>query len=169
MMKRTWLVLVGFIALALGIFVSQVFDRSKTGSGQVLTTKLAGENAGWGMPSLIPPGMCAVSVRVNKVIGNMAILPGTRVDVLVTTSSSSANEELSTTVLANVAVIGTGQQQPKLLPWSPFWFRQRMHKSLPWRASKAGSSWHSSNTRLVVKVIARHAACPRPGFGPGEA
>ena len=115
-MKRTWLVLVGFIALALGIFVSQVFDRSKTGSGQVLTTKLAEENAGWGMPSLIPPGMCAVSVRANKVIGNMAILPGTRVDVLVTTSSSRANEELSTTVLENVAVIGTGQKQPQTAP-----------------------------------------------------
>src|ERR1700680_8106 len=34
-----------------------------------LPGKLAGENAGSGMPSLIPPGMRAISVRVNEVIG----------------------------------------------------------------------------------------------------
>jgi Flp pilus assembly protein CpaB len=115
-MKRTWLVLVGLLALALGIFVTQqVFHRSKTASSQgvVLTSKLAGENTGSGMQSLIPPGMRAVSVRVNEVIGNMAVLPGMRVDVLLTGSSSSANEEQTTTVLENVPVIATGQQQPQ--------------------------------------------------------
>jgi pilus assembly protein CpaB len=116
-MKRTWLVLVGFL-LALGIFVShQVFHRSKTASGQgvILTPKLAGENAGSGMQSLIPPGMRAVSVRVNEVI-DMAVLPGSRVNVLLTGSSSSANEEQITTVLENVPVIATGQQQPQTAP-----------------------------------------------------
>ena len=34
-----------------------------------LPNRLAGENAGAGMPSLIPPGMRAMSVRVNEVIG----------------------------------------------------------------------------------------------------
>ena len=50
-----------------------------------LPNKLAGENAGSGMPSLIPPGMRAVSVRVNEVIGVAGfVVPGTRVDVLLT-------------------------------------------------------------------------------------
>jgi len=31
----------------------------------ITTSKLAGENAGSGLPALIPPGMRAVSVRVN--------------------------------------------------------------------------------------------------------
>ena len=38
------------------------------GKGEfILPNKLAGENAGSGLPSLIPPGMRAVSVRVNEV------------------------------------------------------------------------------------------------------
>jgi len=38
----------------------------------VLPLKLAGENAGYGLPSLIPPGMRAVSVRVNEVVSERA-------------------------------------------------------------------------------------------------
>ena len=75
-----------------------------------LTNKLAGENAGAGMPSLIPPGMRAVSVRVNEVIGVAGfVVPGTRVDVLLTGNPSGAPEPQTTTVLENVAVIATGQ------------------------------------------------------------
>ncbi len=76
-----------------------------------LPTKLAGENAGAGMPSLIPPGMRAISVRVNEVIGVAGfVVPGTRVDVLLTGNPSGAPEQQTTTVLENVAVIATGQK-----------------------------------------------------------
>jgi pilus assembly protein CpaB len=170
-MHRTWLVLVGFLALALGVFVShQVYRilQSKTASAQgvdvvvaandigvgtkiddqdikvvrfptgdvppncfhlkssvvgrsvvlpmakgdfVLPNKLAGENAGSGMTSLIPPGMRAVSVRVNEVIGVAgSVLPGTRVDVLLTDNPSGTTEEQTTVVLENVAVIASGQK-----------------------------------------------------------
>ena len=76
-----------------------------------LPNKLAGENAGSGMPSLIPPGMRAVSVRVNEVIGVAGfVVPGTRVDVLLTGNPTGAAEQRTTTVLENVAVIATGQK-----------------------------------------------------------
>jgi pilus assembly protein CpaB len=76
-----------------------------------LPNKLAGENAGSGMPSLIPPGMRAISVRVNEVIGVAGfVVPGTRVDVLLTGNPSGAPEQQTTTVLENVAVIATGQK-----------------------------------------------------------
>ena len=76
-----------------------------------LPNKLAGENAGAGMPSLIPPGMRAVSVRVNEVIGVAGfVVPGTRVDVLLTGNPSGAPEQQTTTELENVAVIATGQK-----------------------------------------------------------
>jgi pilus assembly protein CpaB len=89
-----------------------------------LSSKLAGENAGSGMPSLIPPGMRAVSVRVNEVIGVAGfVVPGTRVDVLLTGNPSGAPEQQTTTVLENVAVIATGQKlerntagEPQLTP-----------------------------------------------------
>jgi pilus assembly protein CpaB len=77
----------------------------------ILTNKLAGENAGAGLPSLIPPGMRAVSVRVNDTTSVSGfVLPGTRVDVLLTGSPQGSSEPQTTTVLENVAVIATGQR-----------------------------------------------------------
>jgi pilus assembly protein CpaB len=75
----------------------------------ILPTKLAGENAGAGLPALIPPGMRAVSVRVNEVVSVAGfVTPGTRVDVLLTGTPGSAGEEQTTTVLQNVAVLASG-------------------------------------------------------------
>ena len=75
----------------------------------VLPTKLAPENAGSGLPSLIPPGMRAVSVRVNEVVSVAGfVTPGTRVDVLLTGTPNGATESQTTTVLQNVAVIAAG-------------------------------------------------------------
>src|SRR6266581_4909466 len=80
----------------------------------VLPEKLAGENAGYGLPALIPTGMRAVSVRVNEVIGVAGfVVPGTRVDVLLTGNPTGASDERTTTVLENVAVIATGQKLEK--------------------------------------------------------
>ncbi len=74
----------------------------------VLPTKLAAEDAGAGLPSMIPPGMRAVSVRVNDVVSVAGFVqPGTRVDVLAT--GSEGNERQTTTVLENVAVIAVGR------------------------------------------------------------
>ena len=77
----------------------------------ILPNKLAGENAGSGLPSLIPRGMRAVSVRVNEVVSVAGFVqPGTRVDVLLTGNPTGASEQQTTTVLENVAVIATGQR-----------------------------------------------------------
>ena len=77
----------------------------------LLPSKLAAENAGSGLPSLIPPGMRAVSVRVNEVVAVAGfVVPGTRVDVLLTGNPTGGNEPQTTTVLENVAVIAAGQK-----------------------------------------------------------
>jgi pilus assembly protein CpaB len=77
----------------------------------ILPSKLAAENAGSGLPALIPPGMRAVSVRVNEVVAVAGfVIPGTRVDVLLTGNPIGANEPQTTTVLENVAVIAAGQR-----------------------------------------------------------
>src|SRR5579864_5744089 len=76
----------------------------------ILPTKLAPENAGSGLPSLIPPGMRAVSVRVNEVVSVAGFVgPGTRVDVLLTGTPNGSAESQTTTVLQNVAVIAAGK------------------------------------------------------------
>ncbi len=75
----------------------------------ILSTKLAGENAGAGLPALIPPGMRAVSVRVNEVVSVAGfVTPGTRVDVLLTGNPGPGGEQQTTTVLQNVAVLASG-------------------------------------------------------------
>src|SRR5215472_2135623 len=75
----------------------------------ILPNRLAQENAGSGLPSLIPPGMRAVSVRVNEVVSVAGfVTPGTRVDVLLTGTPGGAGDEQTTTVLQNVAVLASG-------------------------------------------------------------
>jgi len=77
----------------------------------ILPSKLAADKAGSGLPSLIPPGMRAVSVRVNEVVSVAGfVLPGTRVDVLLTGNPGGSNDQQTTTVLENVAVLATGQK-----------------------------------------------------------
>jgi len=77
----------------------------------VLKTKLAPENGGAGLPSMIPPGMRAVSVRVNDFSSVSGFVqPGSRVDVLMTASGSGSVEPQTITVLRNVAVLANGQK-----------------------------------------------------------
>lgn len=80
----------------------------------VLASKLASENAGAGLPSLIPSGMRAVSVKVNDVISVAGfVTAGTRVDVVLTgnpTRDSDPSQITTTTVLQNIQVLAAGQK-----------------------------------------------------------
>jgi len=77
----------------------------------ILPSKLAADKAGAGLPALIPTGMRAMSVRVNEVVSVAGfVLPGTRVDVLLTGNPTGASDQQTTTVLENVAVLATGQK-----------------------------------------------------------
>jgi pilus assembly protein CpaB len=75
-----------------------------------LPNKLASIGAGAGLPPAIPPGLRAVSVRVNEVIGVAGyVLPGTRVDVVVTVSPSGQSADMtSKVILTNVQVLAAG-------------------------------------------------------------
>jgi pilus assembly protein CpaB len=75
----------------------------------ILLNKLAGDNAGAGLPSLITNGMRAVSVRVNEVVSVAGfVTPGTRVDVLLTGTPEGSAEPETTTVLQDVLVLASG-------------------------------------------------------------
>jgi pilus assembly protein CpaB len=76
----------------------------------ILPNKLAPVNAGAGLPSMIPQGMRAVSVRVNDVVSVAGFVqPGTHVDVLATGNEGSGNERQTITVLENVLVLAVGK------------------------------------------------------------
>jgi pilus assembly protein CpaB len=79
----------------------------------VTTARVAGPEAGAGLPPIIPAGMRAISVRVNDVVGVAGfVLPGTRVDVLVAVSDdgddSNRKEPMARTVVSNVQVLTSG-------------------------------------------------------------
>src|SRR5438093_1386195 len=76
----------------------------------ILPLKLASTEAGAGLPPAIPPGLRAVSVRVNEVIGVAGyVLPGTRVDVVATVNPTGQNTDItSKVVLTNVQVLAAG-------------------------------------------------------------
>ena len=76
----------------------------------ITESKLAALGAGAGLPPTIPPGMRAMSVRVNEVVGVAGfVVPGTRVDVLVTFEGrSQASESVARVVVSNVQVLTAG-------------------------------------------------------------
>ena len=112
MTNRTRLMIIGGLTLVLGAFVAfTVYRIGTTTARPILPTKLAAESAGSGLPGLIPPGMRAVSVRVNEVVAVAGfVVPGTRVNVLLTGAPRGDSEQQTTTVLENVAVIAAGQR-----------------------------------------------------------
>lgn len=100
--------------------VEEVVNRgliSPASENEPLTeTKLAPREAGAGLPPTITAGMRAISVKVNEVIGVAGfVVPGTRVDVVVTLSKQQ--ESVSRVVVTNVQVLTAGtkydQEQAK--------------------------------------------------------
>jgi pilus assembly protein CpaB len=77
----------------------------------LMTAKLADKEAGGGLPIVIPEGMRAVSVKVDEVIGVAGfVLPGTRVDVLVTLTPDADRAHTATRlILQNVQTLASGQ------------------------------------------------------------
>ena len=78
----------------------------------VTSGKVAIAGVGAGLPPVIPQGMRAMSVKVNEVIGVAGfVLPGTRVDVLVTVredGGEGAKQPMSRTVVSNTEVLTAG-------------------------------------------------------------
>jgi pilus assembly protein CpaB len=103
--------------------IEAVLNRGLVGSvgeNEPLTeSKLAPIESGAGLPPSIPPGMRAMSVKVDEVVGVAGfVVPGTRVDLVVTLRGSGQGQEsMSRTVVSNVLVLTAGtkldQEQAK--------------------------------------------------------
>jgi pilus assembly protein CpaB len=76
----------------------------------LLAAKVSTKDAGGGLPIIIRDGMRAVSVRVDEVIGVAGfVLPGTRVDVLLTLDKGANAFGTTKTLLQNVQTLAAGQ------------------------------------------------------------
>ncbi|MGI8743507.1 MAG: Flp pilus assembly protein CpaB [Bryobacteraceae bacterium] len=90
----------------------EVIDRPVTSNilmdEPILEGRLAARGSGLGLAPIIPVGMRAVAVRVNDVAGVAGfVLPGMRVDVLVTGRPPDAGT-VTTTCLQNILVLSAG-------------------------------------------------------------
>ena len=96
--------------------VEEVIDRPVISSiladEPILEGRLAPRGSGVGLAPIIPSGMRAVAVRVNEVVGVAGfVLPGMRVDVLVTgRPPTGTTGSVTTTVLQNITVLSANQQ-----------------------------------------------------------
>lgn len=93
--------------------VEEVLDRPIVSNilqdEPVMEGRLAARNSGAGLAPIIPVGMRAVTVRVTDVSAVAGfVMPGMRVDVLVTGRPPSATDTITTTVLQNVMVLSSG-------------------------------------------------------------
>ena len=83
----------------------------------ILETRLAAKGAGGGLAATIPPGMRAVSIRVNDVGGVSGFVrPGAHVDVLIAGTPPGGSNGLGTvskTLLQNMEVLSAGQDMQK--------------------------------------------------------
>jgi pilus assembly protein CpaB len=77
----------------------------------LLEAKVSTKDAGGGLPIIIRDGMRAVSVRVDEIIGVAGfVLPGTRVDVLLTLDKNASRpQSITKTLLQNVQTLAAGQ------------------------------------------------------------
>ncbi len=75
----------------------------------ILEGRLAAKGSGLGLAPTIPVGMRAVTVRVNDVAGIAGfVLPGMKVDVLVTGHPPNGDGTMTTTCLQNMLVLSAG-------------------------------------------------------------
>ncbi len=94
--------------------VEEVIDRPVISNilldEPLLEGRLAARGSGMGIAPIIPVGMRAVTVRVNDVVGVAGfVMPGMRVDVLVTGRPPGQDTHtMTTTVLQNILVLTVG-------------------------------------------------------------
>jgi pilus assembly protein CpaB len=89
----------------------KVVSASVAKGEAILPSRLAGEDAGAGLAALLPPGMRALAVRVDDVVGVAGFLhPGDSVDVIATLRGDGQNQTSSKIVLQNIKVLAVGKE-----------------------------------------------------------
>jgi len=84
----------------------------------ITASRLGEKGAGGGLAATIPPGMRAVAIRVNEIVGVAGfVVAGTHVDVLVSGNSGespgASGGNATRTLLQNISVLSAGQDFKK--------------------------------------------------------
>jgi pilus assembly protein CpaB len=133
----------------------------------IIESRLAPKGAGGGMAAMIPPGMRAVAVRVNEVVGVAGfVVPGMHVDVLISGNTPGGNGSLGTltqTLLQNIEVLSAGQDFKKDAEGKPVMVQVVNMLVTPTQAEQLSLAASQTSIQLVLRNPLDHEIAKTPG------
>jgi len=133
----------------------------------IIESRLAPKGAGGGLAAMIPEGMRAVAIRVNEVVGVAGfVVPGMRVDILISGNSPGANNGLGTltkTLLQNIEVLSAGQDFKKDAEGKPVLVQVVNLLVTPAQAEELSLASSYTNIQLVLRNPLDRKVAPTPG------
>jgi pilus assembly protein CpaB len=133
----------------------------------VIESRLAPKGAGAGLASMIPPGMRAVAIRVNEVVGVAGfVVPGMRVDILISGNSpgvTANNGTLTRTLLQNIEVLSAGQDFKKDAEGKPILVQVVNLLVTPEQAEMLSLASQQTSIQMVLRNPLDHDVAKTPG------
>jgi pilus assembly protein CpaB len=146
--------------------IAPIFGREP-----VIASRLAPKGAGGGLAAMIPPGMRAVAVRVNEVVGVAGfVVPGMRIDVLISGSKPGGDSGLGTvtkTLLQNLEVLSAGQDFKKDAEGKPIQVQVVNLLVTPQQAEELSLASAQTSIQLVLRNPLDHDVAKTPGTAVG--
>jgi len=137
----------------------------------IIESRLAPKGAGGGLAAMIPPGMRAVAIRVNEVVGVAGfVVPGMRVDVLISGSKPGGDSSAGTmtrTLLQNLEVLSAGQDFKKDTEGKPIQVQVVNLLVTPQQAEELSLASAQTSIQLVLRNPLDHDVAKTPGTAVG--
>jgi pilus assembly protein CpaB len=137
----------------------------------IIESRLAPKGAGGGLAAMIPPGMRAVAIRVNEVVGVAGfVVPGMRVDVLISGSKPGGDGGQGTmtrTLLQNLEVLSAGQDFKKDAEGKPIQVQVVNLLVTPQQAEELSLASAQTTIQLVLRNPLDHDVAKTPGTAVG--
>jgi pilus assembly protein CpaB len=133
----------------------------------IIDSRLAPKGAGGGLAAMIPPGMRAVAIRVNEVVGVAGfVVPGMRVDVLISGNRPGGGNDLGTvtkTLLQNLEVLSAGQDYKKDAEGKPIAVQVVNMLVTPEQAEQLSLASNQTAIQLILRNPLDHDVAKTPG------
>jgi pilus assembly protein CpaB len=144
----------------------------------LIESRLAPKGAGGGLASMIPPGLRAVAIRTNEVVGVAGfVTPGMHVDILISGTSPRIDGSLGTvtkTLLQNIEVLSAGQDFKKDAEGKPILVQVVNLLVTPEQAEQLSLASNNTTIQLVLRNPLDRNVVKTPGtavaklFGGGN-
>jgi pilus assembly protein CpaB len=138
----------------------------------VIDSRLAPKGAGGGLAAMIPPGMRAVAIRVNEVVGVAGfVTPGMRVDVLISGTRPGGGDgrlgTLTKTLLQNLEVLSAGTDFKKDAEGKPVQVQVVNMLVTPEQAEQLSLANSQTQIQLVLRNPLDHEVAKTAGTAVG--